>query len=139
MSSRVLPAVLLTILGLAALPATAADRTSILKDYAAAAKAADPAFAGFSAPRGETLFRSKHVGGKPDTPMCTTCHGDDPRKEGKTRAGKVIEPLAGSVTAARYTDPEKIEKWFKRNCDGVMGRECTALEKGDFITFMIGQ
>ena len=32
-----------------------------------------------------------------------------------------------------------VEKWFKRNCKQVLGRECTPAEKGDFITFMMSQ
>ena len=40
---------------------------------------------------------------------------------------------------ARFTDPEKVAKWFLRNCTSVLGRECTAIEKGDFLTFMSAQ
>jgi len=62
-----------------------------------------------------------------------------PRKTGKTRTGKPIKPMALSKTPDRYSDPEKVEKWFRRNCRSVLGRECTPVEKGDFITFMISQ
>lgn len=27
------------------------------------------------------------------------------------------------------------EKWFRRNCTEVVGRECSAAEKADFIVF----
>ena len=107
--------------------------------YATAAKAASPAFSGFSAKRGETLHISKFTGGKPATPSCTTCHGDSPRSVGRTPAGKSIEPVAVSVSPARYTDPAKVEKWFRRNCTEVLGRECTPLEKGDWLTYVISQ
>lgn len=121
------------------LMAVAAPRDDILSPYAAAAKAASPSFAGFSAKRGETLHLSKFNGGKPDTPSCTTCHGESPRSTGRTPAGKSIDPLAVSISPARYTDPAKVEKWFRRNCNEVLGRECTALEKGDWLTYVIGQ
>ena len=111
----------------------------LLDSYAAIAKSTDPAFDGFSAERGETLFASKFSGGKPETPSCTTCHTDDPKKAGQTRAGKEIDPMAVSISPQRYADPEKAEKWFGRNCRNVLGRECTATEKGDFITFMQSQ
>ena len=119
--------------------AVAAPRDDILNQYAAAAKSASSAFSGFSAKRGETLHLSKFNSGKPDTPSCTTCHGESPRSAGRTPAGKNIEPVAVSVSPARYTDPTKVEKWFRRNCNEVLGRECTALEKGDWLTYVIGQ
>ena len=96
-------------------------------------------FTGFSAERGEHLFKTNFSTGKPDTPSCTTCHTTDPRKTGQTRAGKDIEPMAASVNSKRYSDQAKTEKWFGRNCNNVLGRECTATEKGDFITFMLAQ
>jgi hypothetical protein len=113
--------------------------TPLLDFYASQAKASDSAFGGFSAERGEHLFRTNFSSGKPDTPSCTTCHTTDPRKTGQTRAGKDIEPMAASANPKRYTDQAKAEKWFGRNCNNVLGRECTATEKGDFITFMLTQ
>jgi hypothetical protein len=47
--------------------------------------------------------------------------------------------MALSASPARYTDPAKVEKWFKRNCNEVLGRECTPQEKGDWLSFMISQ
>lgn len=117
----------------------AGPREDQLAQYAKAAKAADPAFAGFTAERGKTLHTQAFTGGKPDTPSCTSCHGKDTRAAGRNPSGKTIEPMAVSVTPARYTDPAKVEKWFKRNCNDVMGRECSVKEKGDWLTFMLGQ
>jgi hypothetical protein len=121
------------------LPGIAAPRDALLASYAAAAKAADPAFSGFSAARGEKLHVTQFAAGKVDTPSCTSCHGASPRSAGRTPAGKSIEALAVSVSPTRYSDPAKVEKWFKRNCHDVLGRECTPLEKGDWLTFMIAQ
>ena len=47
--------------------------------------------------------------------------------------------MAASASPKRYTDRAKTEKWFRRNCHNVLGRDCTATEKGDFITFMLTQ
>lgn len=92
----------------------------------------------FSAEEGGKLFNSKRVHSeKKEERSCTTCHTADPSKPGKTMVGKVIEPMAPSVNKERFTDPKKIEKWFKRNCTWVLERECTPKEKGDFITFMM--
>ena len=112
----------------------AGPREDLLAQYAAAAKTT-----GFSAARGQVLHTQNFSGGKPDTPSCTTCHGKDTRGAGRAPTGKAIEPVAVSVTPTRYTDPAKVEKWFKRNCTEVLGRECTAQEKGDWLTFVIGQ
>jgi hypothetical protein len=117
----------------------AGPREDQLAQYASAAKAADPTFAGFSAARGKTLHTQTFTGGKPDTPSCTSCHGTDPRASGRNATGRAIDPVALSATPTRYTDPAKVEKWFKRNCTEVMGRECSATEKGDWLSYMFGQ
>ena len=61
--------------------------------------------------------------GNSATPACTSCHSDDPRSRGQnTKPGKAIEPMAVSVKPGRYTNPAKVEKWFRRNCNQVLGR-----------------
>lgn len=117
----------------------AGARDDQLARNASAAKAANPAFAGFSAERGKTLHTRSFAGGKAETPACTSCHGKDTRAAGRNPAGKAIDPVAVSASPSRYTDPAKVEKWFKRNCNEVLGRECSAQEKGDWLTFVIGQ
>ena len=91
----------------------------------------------FSTARGEALFRGKHARAGGEEGGCYSCHTDDPRKAGRTRAGKAIEPLAPAATATRFTDAAKTEKWFARNCGDVLGRPCTAVEKGDFLTWLM--
>ena len=71
---------------------------------------------------------------------CSTCHGTDFSKAGKHRkTHKVIDPLSTRVNTERFTDEKKIEKWFKRTCNDTWGRECTAQEKADFLTFLLAQ
>lgn len=117
----------------------AGPREDLLAQYARAAKAANPALAGLSAERGKAFHAQSFTGGKPDTPSCTSCHNKDPRTPGRTPTGKAIEPVAVSAAPTRYSDPAKVEKWFKRNCNEVLGRECSAQEKGDWLSFMLGQ
>lgn len=117
----------------------AGPREDLLAQYATAARAEAPAFSGFSSARGEAFHTRKFSGGKPDSPACTSCHGDSPRSAGRTLTGKSIDPVAVSAAPRRYTDPAKVEKWFKRNCNEVLGRACTAQEKGDWLSFMISQ
>jgi len=118
---------------------SAAPRDDILRSLDSAARAADPAFAGFSAARGQALHTQTFAGGKPDTPACTSCHGATPRSSGRTPAGKAVEPMALSLSPTRYSDAAKVDKWFTRNCRDVLGRECTAREKGDWLSFMFSQ
>lgn len=112
---------------------------AVLEHYATLAAADDVAFAGFSPTRGEAFFREEHGSGNPEIVACGVCHTNDPANEGQTRVGKSIAPMAVSVTPDRFTDLKKVEKWFRRNCQTVIGRECTALEKGDFIAFMVSR
>jgi cytochrome c553 len=117
----------------------AGQREDLLAQYATTAKAASSGFTAFSAARGKTLHTQAFAAGKADTPACTSCHGDDPRSPGRSRTGKAIESMAASLVPSRYSDPAKVEKWFKRNCNEVLGRECTPQEKGDWLAYMFSQ
>lgn len=128
------------ILPLAALAAGKTERAAILADYTAKTRAADPGFAGFSAQRGEALFRGSFTGGDARTPSCMSCHTADPRQPGRNaKTGRPIDPVAVSADPRRYTDPAQVDKHFTRDCKSVLGRDCTPLERGDYITFMMGQ
>ena len=135
--AKLRPVLPLAILVLVAVqPAFAADpRLAILDAYAAQARA-EGGFAGFSAARGEALYRSKNAV-NPDAPSCASCHTDDPAKPGRhVKTGRAIEPVAVSVNPKRFTDAEKVEERFTRDCKSILGRACTAGEKGDYVTFM---
>jgi hypothetical protein len=137
--SHVIP-VLIAVLGLLASPSHADPRRdAILSSLLAQAKKDAPGFTGFSAERGAAFYKATHQGGKPGTASCTSCHGNSPQDKGKTRAGKDIDPMAVSKNPERYTNRDDVEKWFGRNCNDVLGRACTDREKGDFITYMMGQ
>jgi hypothetical protein len=47
--------------------------------------------------------------------------------------------MAVSTNPVRFTDAKDVEKRFGRDCKNVLGRACTAREKGDFITFLASQ
>jgi cytochrome c peroxidase len=116
-------------------PALAGDTSpaQLIAGYEAAAGA--PA----DAERGRALFLSTQTGGKPDTPSCTTCHGADVTRAGQTRTGKEIAPLAPSATPDRFTDSARVEKWLGRNCNSVIGRDCTPGEKADLLAWLAAQ
>jgi hypothetical protein len=87
-----------------------------------------------SAARGQAFFTSRHG----QEWSCASCHGDVPVTPGRhASTGKAIEPMAPAINARRFTDEAKVEKWFRRNCKDVVGRECTAAEKADVITWLV--
>lgn len=91
----------------------------------------------FNASRGKDFWLKERPGEGGDAVNCATCHGTDLRKPGRhNKSGKAIEPMAPSVNKDRYTDVEKLEKWFLRNCKQVVRRECTAQEKGDVLRYL---
>jgi hypothetical protein len=89
-----------------------------------------------SARRGAELY-ARRFAVSDKMPACSACHTDSPVQEGRHAVtGKAIKPLAPRAGAARFSDPAKVEKWFRRNCTEVLGRECSAAEKADFIAFV---
>jgi len=123
-------------LGLCLLATSAFAETpgGIQDSFAQAARASSPTFSGFSTSRGERLFQSTHGGEW----SCASCHTRDPRDVGAhARTGKTIKALAPGSNPQRFTSSSKVEKWFKRNCNDVLGRECTAQEKGDVLTYLM--
>ncbi|MFC1673697.1 DUF1924 domain-containing protein [Pseudomonadota bacterium] len=115
----------------------------------------DSIIAGYSAnpnpAAGQAMYNANYAGkqgpkGKVETPKCQSCHGSTPQQGGETRTGKPIGPMAMSsgyrdpkTGQPRFVDQRKREKWFLRNCQGVLGRECTNQEKADFLSYMASQ
>ena len=125
--------VLMAVAGLAAQPAFAETSNEILASIQKEA-AGTPGFQGFSAARGESFFKAKHGGEW----SCASCHTENPAALGKhAKTGKVIDPLAPSANAERFTSPKKVDKWFKRNCNDVLDRVCTPQEKGDVLAYLL--
>ena len=85
--------------------------------------------------RGQTFFTQKH--GKAWS--CASCHGAPPSKTGEhADTGKRIKPLAPAYNDTAFTKLAKTDKWFRRNCQDVVGRECNAAEKADVLSYLIG-
>lgn len=84
-------------------------------------------------------FHARRFAVSAKMPACASCHTDNPAQPGRhVVTDKAIKPLAPAANAERFTDAAKVEKWFKRNCTEVVGRECTAAEKADFIAYLMG-
>lgn len=109
-------------------PAHASAPAELLARFSA--EAAAPAVPA----RGERLFTARH--GRDSS--CASCHGASPVHPGRhASTGKTISPLAPAVNPQRFTDAAKVEKWFRRNCSDVMGRDCSAAEKADILSWLM--
>ena len=107
--------------------AIAASPQELLSSYEANAGKAVPA-------RGEKFFNAKH--GKDWS--CASCHESPPNHDTKhIVTGKLIKPLSPNTNPARFSDLAKTEKWFKRNCNDVLGRECDVQEKADVLSWLM--
>ena len=117
---------------------------AVLLAATAGAQAATPAemLSGYSsragvAPvpaQGQAFFTTRH--GREWS--CSSCHGATPVSDGRHAAtGKPIAPLAPAAHALRFSDAEKTEKWFRRNCNDTLGRECSPAEKADVLAWLM--
>jgi hypothetical protein len=124
-----------SLVALYAAGAQAATPPDLLAAYRAEAARQAPSFAP-SARRGAEFFARRFpVSAK--MPACSSCHTDNPAQTGRhVVTDKPIKPLTPVANAERFTDPAKVEKWFRRNCTEVVGRECNAAEKADFIAYL---
>lgn len=117
-------------------PARAETPAQILDGLTQEARGQQAAFSP-SAVRGEQFYHSRQSGGG-EAESCAACHTRDAKARGQhVRTHKVIEPLAPVANRERFTDPAKVEKWFKRNCKEVLGRTCTPQEKADFTAYVL--
>ena len=121
------PTLLLSLL-LGAGAAAAATPPELLAGYTAQAAGAA------NAARGQQFFTTRQ--GREWS--CASCHAAVPTQAGKhASTGKAITALAPAFNPERFTDPAKVEKWFRRNCNDVAGRECSAAEKADVMAWLL--
>jgi cytochrome c peroxidase len=130
----------LAVVALAMLNATAASAANSPAEqqaqWSVTARSTDAAYTP-SAGRGKSLYE-RNFARNADMPSCAACHTADPRQAGKHAVtGKAILPLSPLANPDRFADAAKTEKWFKRNCNDVAGRECTAAEKADFVEYLV--
>jgi mono/diheme cytochrome c family protein len=122
-------------IALMALAASARGETAVdfLGRFEAEARAQAAGFAASPA-RGANFFKLVHGSDW----SCASCHSDNPAAVGKhAKTGKPIEPLAPTANAERFVRADKVDKWFKRNCNDVLGRACSPAEKADVVAWLI--
>lgn len=109
---------------------------ALVASYAQEAKNRDPN-SKISSEAGRAFYIKKvNVAGKDMS--CSSCHTDDPTKEGKhTETGKPIKPMAISANPDRFSDQTKVEKNFMKHCKDLYGHDCSAQDKGDYLTYLL--
>lgn len=123
------------------------------------AKQADSGFTGFSVERSRAFyFRTHKIDGGSEL-SCASCHHADPRKgtvahegqfpcrachitlhkpsDARSAIKRRIPPLAPSANPDRFTLGGNVESWFGWNCNLLLKRECTPVEKGGLITWLM--
>ena len=139
--------------------AGALEPEDFLDAYAEHARLFDPEFSGFSAERGRAFYFRIHKLEDGSELSCASCHHADPRKAtvahedqipcrachvtldgpsvGRTAIKRDVQPFAPSKYPERFTNEWKVEAWFGWNCELLLKRECTPVEKGDLITWLM--
>lgn len=107
------------------------------RNYAASAKKLNPKST-FTAEAGRAFFTKKVIDKFGKDVSCSTCHTDNPASEGKHKeTGKPIKPLAPSANPERFSDVNKTERNFSKHCKDLYKKNCSAQEKGDYITYLL--
>lgn len=128
------------LLGFAALSAHAdvANAVKLEKKYAAFAKTANPEYSGPSAVDGKFFFNRKIKLANGKEAACASCHTANPADEGKhIITGKPIKPLSPTVNYKRFSDVDKVEEQFTKHCNDIIGSDCTAAEKANYIAYLL--
>ncbi|MDO9203965.1 MAG: DUF1924 domain-containing protein [Methylotenera sp.] len=124
--------------------ADAVTAQKLADKYAAAAKKADSSYAGLSVDDGKAFFNREVIQFKGDVNnpgkaiACASCHTSNPADTGKhIVTGKPIKPLSPAVNAKRFKSMDAVEKNFTKHCNEVVGSDCTAQEKGNYIAYLL--
>jgi len=132
---------LFLVCGIVSLPAHAdvASAQKLADKYASIAKNIDPNFKGLSADAGRAFYiKEITLHGKSGKVSCSSCHTDNPAGQGEdVNTHKKIKSLAPAIDPKRFSDINKVEKNFEKHCLDIIGRDCTAQEKGDYITYLL--
>lgn len=137
---KILPISLLALLSLATLSAQAdvGNAEKLVAKYSAAAKKANPAYTGPSAIAGQLFFNQKIMLQNGKEIACASCHTSNPANPGKNIiTGKTIFPLSPSIDQRRFSNLDKVEDQFTQHCNDILGDDCTAKEKADYIAYLL--
>ncbi|MGQ0579333.1 MAG: DUF1924 domain-containing protein [Betaproteobacteria bacterium] len=153
--------VFLLLSGLSAPHAVEADTAEeLLSRYHAEAQAESAAFRGFSVEEGRILYFRKYPAPVIGEVGCVSCHLQDPRRSVVRHRTKIpcrachviddaehvdpvnakkreIDAFAPVANPRRFSDHDVVEEWFRLNCNYVLKRSCTAIEKGNLLAWLL--
>ncbi len=141
---------LIALLGLVSISAQANDTEAAnvktarqaASDYAIHAQKQDPNVV-LSAEAGQAFYTKKIIITqegklKGKEVSCAACHTDNPAANGKHMvSGKKLPPMAPSVNSKRFKDIGKSNKGFSDHCRDLYGKDCSAADKSNFITYVL--
>ncbi|CAG0995461.1 Cytochrome c'' [Methylophilaceae bacterium] len=105
--------------------------------YEVFAKHINPAYKGLSAEDGHAFY-SREILVRSHNISCASCHTGNPGNKGRhIVTDKPIRPLAPARNAKRFASVDKVEKNFDKHCLDIIGRQCSAEEKGNFIAYLL--
>jgi hypothetical protein len=130
--------VLLALLGLTAISAQASIANELVIIYHTQAIAENKDFAGPSAEEGKAFFNNKVKTADGKETACASCHTANPADNGKNIVtGKVIKPLSPVINTKRFSDFDKVEAKFSQHCFDILGIDCTAAQKANYISYVL--
>ncbi|HPH08937.1 MAG TPA: DUF1924 domain-containing protein [Methylotenera sp.] len=135
--------VLAAFLGLAALSTQAYAASNVTnaevltKKYTGIAQTVNPEFVP-SVSEGKTFYNRKFTLKDGKQAACASCHTSNPADAGKhIVTGKAIAPLAPAVNKKRFRSLDKVEDKFTEHCNDILGADCTAGEKANYIVYLL--
>lgn len=118
--------------------ADADNAEKLAKKYTTIAKTVNASFDAPSSMDGKIFFNRKIKAPNGKDVACASCHTSNPANTGKNIVtGRSIAPLSPLVNAKRFSDLEKVEDKFTEHCNDIIGADCTAAEKANFIAYLL--
>lgn len=116
--------------------ADAVNAEKLAAKYIQSAKMVDPTFTP-SFVSGKQFFNRVFKNNGHEV-ACASCHTKNPADMGKNIVTqKSIKPLSPVVNPKRFTDIDKVENNFTDHCNDIIGADCSAQEKANFITYLL--
>lgn len=131
--------ILATLLGFATLSAQAnvTNAEALTKKYVGIAQTVNPDFVS-SVTEGKMFFNRKFKLKNGKEAACASCHTTNPADTGKNIiTGKAIAPLSPAVNNKRFKNLDKVEEKFTEHCNEILGTDCTAAEKANYIIYLL--
>jgi len=118
--------------------ASIANAEKMIMIYSTQAKAANAEYTGPTVADGKAFFNRKIKLGNGKETACASCHTANPADNGKNIVTKkTIQPLSPAVNPKRFANFEKVEAKFTQHCTDIIGSDCTAAEKANYITYVL--